>query len=139
VLQDFDSEGMVAGGAGGLDTLLRTLLKHYPQDHEYKDATQALEKIDELRAKRTPADRHSTRLRALYVDLNESGIAWNRPCELSPTEATNCLVRAVGDYAVQRDRLQPAIVREMDPSLASGLEAWVERPELPVPPWPEVE
>jgi hypothetical protein len=40
----------------------------------------------------------------------------------------------VNDYAGQWDRLNPDLLRGMgDPKLADALEAWRDRPELPVP------
>ena len=75
-------------------------------------------------------------MKALYVDINASGTAWNRPCELSQVEATNCLADAVNDYSSQVRRLEPEILSTEDLKLAAALEAWPERPPLPPPTWP---
>jgi hypothetical protein len=121
-----------------LDTLLRRTMKPDPQDREYKEANEALEEVIKRTAKRTPSARHSIRIRALYVDLNESGIEWDKPADLSSAEAAKCLSEAANDYAGQYDRLQLTLLREMEPKLAAGLEAWPDRPNLPSPVWPEV-
>ena len=113
---------------------------NYPiHSAEWKDADAKLEHVKSIRIKRTPADRHSTRMRALYVDLKDSGNAWNRPAELPELEATNCLIDSANDYSVQaHNRLQREILLYDDPALAAALDAWPDRPALPPATWPPV-
>lgn len=127
-----------AEGPGGLVELLRARAKHLPGTPEYKKADEQMNKLDEVKLKRTPADRHSTRMRAMYVDINDAGTDWNRPATMSKEEATNCLVDAVNDYSVQADKLnQMEILKVHDPALATVLDAWPDKPPLPAPTWPE--
>jgi len=87
--------------------------------------------------KRTPFDRHSTRMKAMYVDINDGGTDWNRPAAFPEGEATNCLLDAVNDYAVQADKLnQIEMLKERDASLAAALDYWLDKPPLPTPEWP---
>jgi hypothetical protein len=73
-------------------------------------------------------------MKALYVDLNDTGTSWNRPCELSARQSKDCLIDAANDYAGQQDNLRIGLV---NPNLVAALEAWPERPELPRPIWPD--
>jgi hypothetical protein len=69
---------------------------------------------------------------------DDSGSAWNRPSKVPPEECKKLLNDAVNDYAGQWDRLNPDLLRGMgDPKLADALEAWRDRPELPIPAWLE--
>jgi len=111
-------------GPGGLLDLLRSRIRCAPQ------TTKAFEQLDKQKMNRTPDDRHSSRMRAFYVDLNETGIDWNRPSEFSLTEAREILNDAVNDYSIQRQK----VTLNSDPTLASALKACPDRPALPVPP-----
>lgn len=127
-----------AEGSGGMVELLRARMKARPGTPEYKMADEQLKRLDEIKVKRTPGDRHSTRMRALYVDINDGGTDWNRPAAIPEGAATNCLVDAVNDYSVQADKLnQPGILGELDVALATALDAWPDKPRLPAPTWPE--
>ncbi len=56
--------------------------------HEASEREAAQQKLDELgkkRRKRTPTDRHTMRMKAIYVDLNETGTSWSRPSEMQRT------------------------------------------------------
>jgi hypothetical protein len=76
-------------------------------------------------------------MRALYVDLKDSGDAWSRPAELPELEATNCLTDAANDHSLQaHNHLQREILLHNDPELAAALDAWPERPALPPATWP---
>jgi hypothetical protein len=72
-----------------------------------------LQKIDKIKANRTPDDRHSQRMRALYVEP-KSCTDWNRPADLSATDAHNFLRDAVNDYA---GRYHQAYIVSDHPSL----------------------
>ena len=122
---------------GGVAELLRVRLNARPASPEWKKADEQLKQLDEKKLKRTPSDRHSTRMRAMYVDINDGGTDWNRPAAFLEGEASSCIVDAVNDYAVQVDKLnQIEMLKEEDASLVSALDAWVDKPPLPTPKWP---
>lgn len=89
--------------------------------------------------------RQAARQRALYVDPNvahllgarEQGTGWNRPSEIPKEEARQRIERTANDYASQHDRLRPEMLRVEDPALATALDAWPDRPALPLPKRPE--
>src|SRR5437870_6122269 len=121
-----------------LGTAIRIQMKHKPQDTEYQQAEKVIQTALKSLAKRAPDDRHAARMRALYVDLQDSGSDWSRPSEVSRDDAKKLLSDAANDYAGQRDRLNPDLLGALgDPKLADALEAWHERPVLPEPVWPE--
>ena len=123
--------------SGGIAELLRIRLNAGPGTPEWIKADEQLKQLDEKKLKRTPYDRHSTRMRAMYVDVNDGGTDWNRPAAFHEGEATNCIVDAVNDYAVQVDKLnQVEMLKEEDAPLAAALDAWVDKPPLPTPKWP---
>jgi hypothetical protein len=120
-----------------LDTAIRTKLKHKPQDAEYQQVEQVLQTAIKAGLKRAPENRHNVRMRALCVDLDDSGLSWKRPEQISPEEAKKLLNDAVNDYAIQRDKMDPDQLRALgDVKLADALEAWQQRPILPEPVWP---
>jgi AbiV family abortive infection protein len=122
---------------GGLARIVSAYIHNPPGSPEWKEAKAQLDTLLAKLQRRAPTDRHSTRMRALYVDLNESGTGWSRPCELTEGEAMNCLLDAVNDYALQvNNHLQPEILKSVDPALAAALDAWPERPPLPPAVWP---
>jgi AbiV family abortive infection protein len=132
------SFSFTAGAGSRLDTAMRTQLKHKPQDPEYQQAEQVLQTAIKAGLKRAPEERLNVRMRALYVDLDDSGLSWKRPEQISPSEAKKLLNDAVNDYAIQRDRMNPDQLRGRgDVKLADALEAWQRRPTLPEPVWPE--
>jgi len=100
----------------------------------WSKARQQIEKLDRLKAKRTPSDRHQQRMSALYVDAVAPD-RWNRPIkEISATAAFDCLQEAGNDYSLQRDRyINPQIYKLDDPEFYSALETWTNRPNLPAP------
>jgi AbiV family abortive infection protein len=68
-------------------SLLQTRMQAPLGSKERQEANKQVDKIDQLKFKRTPDDRHRLRMKALYVDvLSEE--EWNRPAqEISQTEA----------------------------------------------------
>ena len=89
--------------------------------------------------KRTPDERHATRMRAFYVDLHDDANEWSRPTDLDPVLARDTLYDAVNDYSVRRDNLTTPGVREfVNADLARALDAWGTKPSLPPPKWPRV-
>jgi AbiV family abortive infection protein len=128
----------IGEGGSALDAAIRTQMKHKPQDKEYLEAEKVIQAALKSVAKRAPDDRHAARMHALYVDLKDSDADWNRPLDITQDESKKLVGDAANDYAGQRDRLNPDLLRGMgDPTLAEALEAWKERPALPEPVWPE--
>lgn len=125
-----------ASGNGRLAKLLKTRMRYHPQSEEYKEANKQLNEITDQQKKRTPKDRHMVRLRALYVEPNDSGTDWNKPQEKSQDEARVFLVDAVNDYAGEYDRIQNGAIQLTDSELFQALQEWAERPKLPLPEWP---
>jgi AbiV family abortive infection protein len=124
-------------GGSALDAAIRTRIKHKPQDTEYQQAETTIQSFLKALAKRSPDDRHTARMRALYVDLNDSGAGWNLPHSFAHHEAKKLLSDAANDYAGQRDRANPEILRALEQQeLADNIEAWGDRPKLPPPIWP---
>jgi AbiV family abortive infection protein len=99
----------------------------------WKKARELIGKLDRQLAKRTPSDRHEQRMSALYVDAVAPD-RWNRPInEISAAEALDCLQRAANDYSIQCERYTNVeIGKSVDPKFYSALEAWTERPTLPL-------
>jgi AbiV family abortive infection protein len=127
-----------AEGGTALDTAMRTQFSHSPGDAEYQEAEKVIQTAIASLARRAPHSRHMARMRALFVDLQESGSDWSRPSQVTQGEAKKLLDDAANDYAGQRDRFDPARLREMgDATLAEALEALKDRPELPQPVWTE--
>ncbi|MGH9745367.1 MAG: AbiV family abortive infection protein [Candidatus Acidiferrales bacterium] len=122
-----------------LDRILRDRFRLDPQSATYKAFDKSLGLILEKALNRLPEDRHNARMAALYVDPTESGTGWHLPKELSADEVTKWLADAVNDYAGQRDRLCPNLLKGIEPALDSALASWPDRPELPEPVWPNVE
>ena len=118
-----------------LGTALKNKIRHKPQDREYQQAEEVIQAALKGLAKRAPDERHAARMRALYVDLQNSGSDWSRPSEMAPDDAKKFLWDATNDYASQWHRLNTDLSR--DPKLAEALEAWPERPSLREPVWPE--
>ena len=121
-------------GPSGLANLLQERSKAEPGGSRRASLEEQVEDIDERKASRTPEDRHSTRMKAMYVDLNETGTDWNRPQLLSEGEAANCLTDAINDYSVKRSQLtELEILRTSDRELEAAIAAWSDRPSLPQP------
>jgi AbiV family abortive infection protein len=118
---------------GGFANLLQERSKAQAGTPEYAELDKQARKIDDLKAKRTPGERHSNRMRAMYVDLNDMGTDWSRPHLLPQEEATSCLTDAINDYSVKQDGLtQLDILRTSDPELATAISGWNDRPALPL-------
>lgn len=125
-----------ASGNERLAELLKTRMRYHPQSQEYKEADKQINDITKLQKKRTPEDRHRERVRALYVEPNDSGTAWNRPNQTPQEKARIFIEDAVNDYAPEYDRIQRGTIQYIEPELFQALQEWAERPELPLPEWP---
>jgi AbiV family abortive infection protein len=116
----------------GVGKLLESRMKASPNSKERREADKQIEKIDQLKRKRIPDDRHRLRMKALYVDL-QSEEQWSRPVqEISQTTAYNFLVDATNDYGLQRTQryLELEFLKHTDPDLHDALVRWSDRPEL---------
>jgi AbiV family abortive infection protein len=78
-----------------LDKALRTQITHKPQDPEFEEAGKIIQTALRSLAKHAPDDRSEARMRALYVDLKESGLDWNRPSQLFQQDAKKAIDDAV--------------------------------------------
>jgi AbiV family abortive infection protein len=121
-----------------LAELLDTYLSGKPGSKEWKTARELL-KLDQMRTKRIPVERHEQRMSALYVDAVTLD-RWNRPTrEISPTLALLYLQDARNDYSVQYNHYTNLELAKLaDPELYTALEEWIGRPVLPPPERPEV-
>jgi AbiV family abortive infection protein len=121
-------------------TVLGNILNHrmtnHPQSKKFKKADAALKQIDERKAKRTPDDRHSKRMRALYVEP-KSSTDWNRPADVSATHAHNFLRDAANDYSgrYHQGYIAPSasVLRDIDQDLYDALDRLTDRPRLSPP------
>jgi AbiV family abortive infection protein len=122
-----------------LGKLLQTRHQKDSQTEEWKAADKEIKKIDASQRKRAKTTRHQQRMRALYVEPNESGLGWNRPRDIGRQAAHDFLNHAVNDYGVQIDKLNPEFLKARDTrQLLKELTDWKERPELPAQEWPRL-
>jgi len=133
------STTMRADTASRLGELLQVRMKNHPQSEAWKKADAELKRIDEMKKKRTPGDRHEKRVAALYVEpLSETN--WNRPAVTTATTAHDSMQEAVNDYAgrYQQGYITSAdsMLKHVDLELYNALEQWTDRPALQPPEWP---
>lgn len=100
-----------------------------------EDRAAAWEPLKELldrKAKRAPDDRHLARQQAFYVDPDQAGTFWNRPCIMDAVTAIQHITEASNAYS----HFLPYLT---DPSgeLGEALNGWPERPALPDAVWPK--
>jgi AbiV family abortive infection protein len=118
----------------GLGKLLQTRFNARPGTRARQQADTQIAKIDQVKSKRIPHDRHRQRMKALYVDmLTEED--WNRPAqEISQTDAYDFLGHAINDYGLQRSQryTELEILKADDLELHDALMQWSDRPELPL-------
>ena len=124
---------LLADNDSGVGKLLQTRMKAPLGSRERQEADKQIEKIDQVKSKRTPDDRHRLRMKALYVDiLSEEN--WNRPAqEISQTAAYEFLAEAMNDYRLQRSQryVELQILQANDSELHDALVQWSDRPEPP--------
>lgn len=118
-----------AEGPSAFGKAIAAQIKRKPGDAEYEAAEKVIQDGLKGMAKHAPEARHNSRKRALYVDLDDSGSTWKRPSEISEGECKKLLNDAANDYAGQRDRMSPELLRGMgETRLADALETWGDRP-----------
>jgi AbiV family abortive infection protein len=85
--------------------------------------------------------RHSKRMRSLYVQPT-LGSDWNRPADVSATDAHNFLQDAVNDYSGRYHQgyitSDQSILKNIDQELHDALDRLTDRPQLPPPEWPSL-
>ena len=135
-----------------------------PQTEEYEAARQFVKTAAKTQRRHDPDATHAKRMRALYVEPQETGPLWNRPCQATQDEACHLVVDVGNIYDNRRDRLRrsPALAaavakarveerlaagREADPEaevaadleLLEALARWAECPQLADSVWPRNE
>jgi len=124
-----------------LSRLVRTKWKAKPGTQERADINKQLGKLDRLKQRRAPHDRHTARMAALYVQP-KTNFEWSRPAlAIGKTQAREFLEDAIGDYAIIYDQEYPTgsgVLKENNPELFNALEEWIERPTLPLWQWPSL-
>jgi AbiV family abortive infection protein len=116
-----------------LGRLLRARHENHPHSAEYSAADKRLAEITDEQRCNEPAERHKLRMRCLYVEADDAGTAWNRPCSQTKGTARDFIEDAVNDYLGQYDRFQGGSIAIEDEELARAVQAWAGRPELPSP------
>jgi AbiV family abortive infection protein len=132
-------------GPGTLSDLIRKVMGG-PRSPEYAAAREKIDEVVHRQAKRTPDERHRTRMNVLYVDLEDSGDAWKRPALIGRNKALDIVQQACGDYSGQVHNMaiwlgsQPENpTHPQEEALMAWVQAvkvWPQRPEWPVPTWP---
>jgi AbiV family abortive infection protein len=120
-----------------LDAALRARMRVNPGSEEWQQASKAVKLATDMKRKRQPQDRHEMRERALYVDLDATGIAWLRPATLDNARCFDELTDAVNDYAGERDRLRDEVLDLDFPEMAAARASMAPKVELPEPRWPK--
>jgi AbiV family abortive infection protein len=129
---------MRADRATGLGKVLTTRMTAPHGSAEQKAAREQIDRLDKLKKRREPDERHKLRMSALYVDATSDG-RWSRPTEeTSAMHAHDFISDAANDYSVQQDRwyTNSALVKDDGPELHDALQKWSDRPRLPAPEWP---
>ncbi len=120
----------------GVDTALRKMLGTEPGSQEWKAAEETADLATDAKRKRNPQRRHSIRIGGLYVDLNDGGSGWFRPCIRDASVARNEIADAMNDYAAERDRLRDEVLDEDHPEMARARASIASEITLPEPRWP---
>lgn len=120
----------------GVDRALREMLGAEPRSQEWKTAKQTADLATKAKRKGDPARRHRIRTASLYVDLNDAGSGWRRPCARDTSQARNEITDAVSDYANQRARLSDEVLDSDHPEMARARGSMPSPITLPEPRWP---
>ena len=123
----------------GLGKTLTDRTTNPQQSQKFKDADATLRRIDKQTAKSAPSSRHGKRMRSLYVEPT-SNSDWNRPAEVSVTDAHSFLQEAVNDYSGRYHQgyitSEQSILKGIDQELYDAIDRLTNRPQLPPPEWP---
>lgn len=115
--------------------MMSSLAEHAPSSAEWKSANDALQAETDMKARRLPADRHTLRTNAFYVDLDDKG-DWSRPASIARDQAEREIADAVRDYAGQLDRLRPEVISLDHPEMLAARSKMRPAPLLRPPRWP---
>jgi AbiV family abortive infection protein len=118
-----------------LGKLMMTKLTSPVGSKEWHDASDQLDVVTEAKQKRLPHERHSLRMSAFYVDLQDSGV-WSRPNAINRETARRQISDVVNDYAVLRGNLQIESAEEDSAEMLQALKTMTPQPSLPLPRWP---
>jgi len=118
-----------------LNDLLRKISEHDSQSEEYRKADAQLQEIVDKQKRRTPLERHQTRLKCLYVDPDDNGVAWKRPSDQTREDAETFLSDAANDYSTQYHLYHRGNVHGESKEFYDALQQWAARPELPMLHW----
>lgn len=105
----------------------------HPQSPESKEAHALVHELAKIKARRNPQDTHDKRLKALYVEPDEIGTGWNRPCEMPREECRRLIQDVANSYGVFSGNLMVA-----DEELAAAIAQWSGCPRLPDPIHPDL-
>ena len=103
-----------------LDRALRERMMSPPGSETWKQATKITDQAMESKQKRQPHKRHEFREHALYVDLDETGTAWNRPLMLTRHECEKAIEEAINDYQCEKDQFRDEIIEDDFPEMAAA-------------------
>lgn len=107
-----------------LGKLMRQRMMNARHTQEWKEADTAVELELERIRMRTPDERHTDRMRALYVEPISSS-EWNRPADISAQTACRFLQDAVNDYSGRYHQgyitSDPSILKDIDRELHDAL------------------
>jgi AbiV family abortive infection protein len=127
-----------AASTSGLGVAIRTMVEkaQTPTDPEFQKADKLIRTAVEAKEKHAPAERHEKRLEGMFVDLEDSGTAWKRPSKaISQEDANRLLTNAANNYSGPLHHfMDPTLLQ--DSELADALNAWTDKPALPLPTWP---
>ena len=129
--------GMLSTTIRGSRKLVMDLASAAPGSPEWQAADEEVQRVVQQLRKRTPDERHSRRMAALYVDplsLTE----WSRPSTMVTQEAARqFLTDAANDYSVQCERYTNLKILEVvDAELSGALAQWSDRPKMLPPEQP---
>jgi AbiV family abortive infection protein len=121
----------------GIDGALRKMLSSAPGSPDWESAKGVADVATNAKRKHNPLSRHALRTSSLYVDINDTGLGWQRPCVLDVSIALSEITDAVNDYATERDRFRDEVLAEDYPEMALALASMKSKVTLPAPRWPK--
>jgi AbiV family abortive infection protein len=118
-----------------LDELLQPRRYDPPGRQAHHQADLFFEHINKEQAERTRKERHALLVDCLHVSPDSAATHWHKPKAHSRQEARHFLTDALGDYAVERDRIETGLCHPKHAEFVKAVRAWAGRPELPPPAW----
>ena len=109
---------------------------------EAQAADAELKEMARLLNAEAPRLRYELRQEAFYTDLivdadeeHAGRMRWRRPSDIRLDEAHQRILNTVNDYAGVLDTTFTCVIEE-NATYSAALEAWVDKPPLPIPVWP---